>query len=92
MGFLASAEGTRRPCPEVSRWCERQIAHSDQVVDRQGQAEDPIDQCAPSMAGLSQPADRLKPAEDLFYQFALALTQRVARMPGSTPVDNSGFA
>ena len=91
MGFLARAEGSRRPCPEDSRWCERQIAHSDQVVDRQGKAEDPIDQCAPAMAGLNQPADRLKPAEDLFYQFALALTQRVAPMPGSTLVDNSGL-
>ena len=46
-------------------WCEAEIAHSDQVVGRQCEAEHPINSHHPAMAGLTQAADRFEPAEDV---------------------------
>jgi hypothetical protein len=88
---LTVAETTERPGRDDSCWCRRQVAHSDQVVGRQGQAEHPIDSRDSAMAGLTQPAYRLDPAKDLFHPFALALTKRVARMASGALVDGTGL-
>src|SRR5260370_28585157 len=43
------------------------------------------------MAGLTQPAYGLDPAEDLFDPFALALTDRVPRMASGALVNDTGL-
>ena len=85
------AEITERACRADSCWRRRQVAHSDQVVGRQCQAEHPTDSRDSAMAGLTQAADRLDPAKDLFHPFALALTERVARMASGALVDGTGL-
>ena len=42
-----------------------QITHADQVVGRRREGKHPPDLGRAAMAGLAQPADGLKPAEDL---------------------------
>src|SRR2546426_1193440 len=69
----------RHPSLEGS-WCCRQIPESHQVVSRDREGEHPFHPLQPSMPQLSQPADRLQPAEDLFHTLALVLTDQVPRM------------
>src|SRR5713226_3531425 len=88
---LTVAEATERSYRDDSCWCRRQVAHSDQVVGRQCQAEHPSDPRDPAMAGLTQPAYGLDPAKDLFHPFALALAKRVAGMVSGTLVDDTGL-
>src|SRR5512137_2071791 len=91
MRLLTLAEAGGCIAPGDSRWCERQIANSHQVIDRQCEAEHPIDPCHPAMAGLAQPADGLEPTEDLFHPLADTLTNRIARMPGGALIDDTGW-
>ena len=90
-GFRMVAGAAGRSCPGDSCWCERQVAHSDQVIGRQCEAEHPADSRNPAMASLTQPAHGLEPAKDLFHLFALALTNRIAPMPGGALVDDTGL-
>src|SRR5260370_11024670 len=89
--YWSVANAAGRCCPGDSCWCERQVAHSDQVIGRQCKAEHPADSRNPAMASLTQPAHGLEPAKDLFDPFALALTNRVALMPGGALVDDTGW-
>ena len=62
----------------VSCGSGQQVAHSHQVVDRQGEGEHPLDSSHSAVTGLAQTGDGLEPAEDLFDPFALLLTDGVA--------------
>src|SRR5690348_8858231 len=91
MGLLTMAEAARRTFPGNSCWCEGQVAHSDQVVGGQCQAEHPIDSRDSAVPGLAQPAYSLEPAEDLFHPFALALTELVPRVARGALVNDTGL-
>ena len=58
----------------VSCGSGQQVAHSHQVVDRQGEGEHPLDSSHSAVTGLAQTGDGLEPAEDLLDPFALVLT------------------
>src|ERR1700756_127553 len=88
---MSIAVGAGRSLAVASYWGLRQIAHSHQVVGRQCEAEHPVDARNPTMASLTQSAYGLEPTKDLLYPFALALTNRVALMPGSALVDRTGL-
>src|SRR4051812_15982715 len=90
----------RLPVGQRSRWrvpmsssrgSREQRPQSDQVVGRGGEGHLPIDELASTMPQLSQPADRLHPAEDLFDEFPTLLTGRVALVPRRPAVDRTVF-
>jgi hypothetical protein len=85
------AEPAGRCLPDDSCLCGRQVAHSDQVIGRQCENEYPIDAGDPAMVGFTQSAYSLNRAEDLFYPFALALTDRVPRMASGALVNDTGL-
>jgi hypothetical protein len=53
------------------------VADSHQVVRGDREGKHPLHPLQPAMTQLSQPADRLQPAEDLFHTLTLLLTDQV---------------
>src|SRR5688572_24475008 len=74
--------------PSYGRRCQ-QATHPHDVVRRRGEGEDPLDERPAAMAQLPKPPDGLHPAEALLDQLSLLLTDRVARVPGGSPIDGA---
>ena len=64
-----------------------QLSHSDQVVSRRREDEDPIHALSPAVAQLAQQTYRLQPAEDLFDPFTLPLTDLIALVSCGAAID-----
>src|SRR3989442_733508 len=58
------------------------VSDANQIINGVGKPEHPSPQLQPLVTGLSHQANRLHPAEDLFHQFSLPLTDVVARVSG----------
>src|SRR6476646_3960911 len=66
-----------------------QCAHPYQVVDCRGEQKLPVHPTSAAVTELTQPADRLHPAEDFFNPFPGALADRVARMPRRARIERA---
>jgi len=64
----------------------RQVADAHQVVSRGGEGKNPTHPVFASVPGLPEIPHHFYPAEDLFHQFAQALTDGVSQMAGGTAV------
>jgi hypothetical protein len=69
-----------------------EIAPPDQVVGRGAKGKHPIDEAAPPVAEFTKQRHRLQPPKGLLDQLALALTARVARMPGGAAINRAPAA
>src|SRR5215471_6862222 len=70
----------------------RQISDSDQIVSRGRELKDPTYQPEPAMTCLTQQPHGLQPTKDLFHSFALALTDRIARVTSRALVNGTTTA
>ena len=87
-----SPTGRGARAPRWSGTRRLQGAHPDQVEDRSGEGQDPIDQRPAAMTELPQPTDGLHPAPHLFDQLPFLLADRVARMSRRAPIDGTAAA
>ena len=83
-----SCSGRRRLGHEVAR-CAAQAAQPHQVVGRRDQVPGQPRAIKSAIAGASEPANGLHPAEDLFDPLPDPLTDRVARVASGPPVDRT---
>src|SRR5687768_5621811 len=84
-----SRSASRSVVGSRSRRAFEQPAQSDDVVRRRGEREDPGDQRAAAMMQLAEVADRFHPAEALFHQLPLLLTDGIARMACRPAIDRA---
>jgi hypothetical protein len=71
----------------VSCCCSQKLWNSDEIVGGRGEDEEPRDQPATAMAGLTQAADGLDPPERFFDALALDRADAIARMPSGAAID-----
>src|SRR3989304_24472 len=66
-----------------------EVPDADQIVDRGGEHEHPVDAVFASVPGLVQQPDSLQPPEDFFDPFALPLADGIAGMPRRARLDRT---
>ena len=76
--------------PDGSGSGEGQVAHSNQVVGGQREAEHPTDPRHAAMADLARASDGFEPAEDLLDAFTFALADQIAGMMSGQLIDDRG--
>src|SRR3972149_6145092 len=67
-----------------------EVPDADQIVDRRGEHEHPVDAALAFVPDLMQQPDGLQPPEDFLHPLALPLTDRIAGMPRCPLVDRTG--
>src|SRR4030095_11370638 len=97
-GGLGNAPALADSIPETSQGTvlrhhsyrsSQQIAHSHQVVNRRGPGEHPGHALATSVTNFTHQTHGFHPAKDLFHSLALALADRVTRVPRGALIDGA---
>ena len=68
------------PCRRLRSGCGQKLSHPYQVVCRQGEFKDPAHPFSAAMSRFAEISHGFHPAEDLFHQFPLPLTEGVTDM------------
>src|SRR6266542_2551782 len=85
----AAVGGSGHLSPSASRCGGHRSRDTDQVVCGSYGAAGELRPLQPDEARPSDSPDRFHPAEDLFDQFAVALTDRIAKVSCGAPVDGA---
>src|SRR5262245_23620096 len=79
--------GSRSALHTDSSRCSQDLRDANEIVGGCDENEEPFDQCAPAMSGLTQAAHGLHPTERLFDLFSLDRADAMTGMAGRARVD-----